>query len=65
MSTSSWPNSRSTRIACLLMACWLRSSGTFLSRASPVHEMKIVGMHSVLPLGFSRMYAGLVTSHPV
>ena len=25
------------------MACWLRSSGTFLSRASPVHEMKIVG----------------------
>jgi hypothetical protein len=33
--------------------------------ASPVIEMKMVGMHSVLPLGFSSTYAGLVTSQPV
>jgi hypothetical protein len=28
-------------------------------------EMNTVGMQSVFPLGFSRMYAGLVTSQPV
>ena len=28
-------------------------------------EMKTVGMQSVLPLGLSRMYAGLVASQPV
>jgi hypothetical protein len=36
-----------------------------LSSASPVMEMNTVGMQSVFPLGFSRMYAGLVTSQPV
>ena len=59
------PKSLSTRAACTLIACWDRSSGVFLSSASPVQEMKIVGMQSVLPFGFSRMYAGLVTSQPV
>ena len=47
------------------MACWLRRTGVLWSSASPVIEMKIVGMHSVLPLGFSRTYAGLITSQPV
>ena len=32
-----------------------RSSGVLLSSASPVIETKTVGMHSVLPFGFSRM----------
>ena len=42
-----------------------RSSGVFLSSASPVQEQKAVGMQSVVPLGFSRMNAGLVGSHAV
>ena len=41
--------------AFLLMASMDRSSGVFLSSASPVHEMNTVGMHNVFPLGFSRM----------
>ena len=32
-----------------------RSNGVFLSRASPVHEKKAVGMTSVVPFGFSRI----------
>ena len=51
----SWPNSFRTRWACLFRACIERSSGVFLSSASPVQETKAVGMHSVVPLGFSRM----------
>ena len=47
------------------IACCERSSGVLWSSASPVIETKTVGMHSVLPFGFSRMYAGLVTSQPV
>ncbi len=46
---------RSTRSACLAIACWERSSGVLWSRASPVMETKTVGMHRVLPFGFSRM----------
>ncbi len=42
-----------------------RSRGVFLSRASPVHEQNAVGMARVVPLGFSRMKAGLVGSHAV
>ncbi len=42
-----------------------RSSGVFLSSASPVHETNAVGMHEVAPLGFSMMKAGLVGSQAV
>ena len=40
---SSWPNSFRMRCACLLSACIERSSGVFLSSASPVHETNAVG----------------------
>ena len=53
------------RRACVLSACMDRRRGVFLSSASPVQETKAVGMQSVVPFGFSRMYAGLVTSHAV
>ena len=43
----------------------LLKSGVFLSSATPVHDTNTVGMTSVAPLGASRMYAGLVGSHPV
>ena len=59
------PKSLRTRRACLERASIERSSGVFLSRASPVQEQKAVGMHSVVPLGFSRMNAGLVGSQAV
>ncbi len=49
----------------VLSASIERSSGILLSSASPVHDMKAVGMHSVAPFGFSRMNAGLVGSHAV
>jgi hypothetical protein len=42
-----------------------RRSGILLSRASPVHDAKAVGMHRKAPLGFSRMKAGLVGSQAV
>ena len=61
----SCPNSFRMRSACTPIACWDRSSGVLWSRASPVIDTKTVGMHSVLPFGFSSTYAGLVTSHPV
>ncbi len=64
-SGSDSPKICSTRRACLFSACIERSSGVFLSSASPVQEQNAVGMQSVLPFGFSRMYAGLVTSHAV
>ena len=37
----------------LFRACSERSSGVFLSSASPVHDTKAVGIHRVMPLGFS------------
>ena len=61
----SWPNSFRTRSACSAIACCERSSGVLWSSASPVIETNTVGMHSVLPFGFSSTYAGLVTSQPV
>ena len=53
------------RSACSPIACCERSSGVLWSSASPVIDTNTVGMHSVLPFGFSSMYAGLVTSQPV
>ncbi len=64
-SRSSWPNSLRTRSAWMPIACWERSSGVLWSSASPVIDTKTVGMQRVLPFGFSRTYAGLVTSQPV
>ena len=59
------PKSLRMRCACVLRACMARKSGVLVSRASPVHETKHVGMQSVLPLGVSNRYAGLVTSQAV
>jgi hypothetical protein len=59
------PSSRSARIAALDSASIERSSGIFVSSASPVHETNPVGMHSSAPLGFSRMKAGELGSHAV
>ena len=59
------PNSFSMRTACFESASIERSRGVFLSSASPVHEQKAVGMQRVVPLGFSRMKAGLVGSQAV
>jgi hypothetical protein len=42
-----------------------RSSGIFVSSASPVQETNAVGMHSRVPFGFSRMNAGEVGSQAV
>jgi len=42
-----------------------RSTGVFLSSASPVQLQNAVGMQRVVPFGFSRMNAGLVGSHAV
>ena len=53
------------RTAFLESASTERSKGVFLSRASPVQEQNAVGMQSVVPLGLSRMNAGLVGSHAV
>jgi hypothetical protein len=53
------------RIACVLSASIDRSSGVFLSRASPVQDTKAVGMQSVPKLGPRMMNAGLVGSHAV
>ena len=50
-----WPNNFKIRWACLFKACIDRSTGVFLSSASPVQEQNAVGMHSVVPFGFSRM----------
>ena len=62
---ASEPKSFRTRSACFESASIERSSGVFLSSASPVQEQKAVGMQSVVPLGFSRMKAGLVGSQAV
>jgi len=47
------------------MAAFERSRGVFLSRASPVQEMKTVGIQKVTPLGVSIRKAGLVMSQAV
>ena len=45
---------------------WIdRSSGVFLSSASPVYAQNAVGMQSVAPLLWRLMNAGLVGSHAV
>jgi hypothetical protein len=64
-SAMSSPNSRSALTAALLRASIERSSGIFMSRASPVQDVKAVGMQSTAPFGFSRMNAGLVGSQAV
>src|SRR6202522_3532585 len=53
------------RTACFDSASTERSRVVFLSRASPVQEQKAVGIQRVVPLGLSRMNAGLVGSHAV
>ena len=47
------------------MAALERSSGIFLSRDSPVHDMKTLGIISVAPLAVRITNAGLVGSHAV
>jgi len=59
------PNSFSTRTACLLSASIDRSSGVFLSSASPRYEQKALGMYSVMFLPFSLTKTGEVQSHAV
>ena len=55
LAASFLPNSLRMRRAWLLRASIDRSSGVFLSRASPVQLRNAVGMTSVEPLGFSMM----------
>ena len=55
MAGFSWPNSFRMRWAWVLSAWPERSSGVFLSSASPVHDTNAVGMQSVVPLADSRM----------
>ena len=62
---SSSPSRRSARIADFDSASIERSSGIFVSSASPVHDTNAVGMHSSAPLGFSMMNAGEVGSQAV
>ncbi len=59
------PKRGSARIAARFRASIERSSGIFVSSASPVHDAKAVGMHSTAPFGFSSRKAGLVGSHAV
>ncbi len=57
---------RSTRIACVETAAMERSSGVFLSRASPLYEQKAVGMQRVTsPSASSLRKAGEVQSQAV
>ena len=53
------------RTACLERASIERSSGVFLSRASPVQLTKAVGMTSVVPFCITSSQGGLVGSHAV
>src|SRR5512141_2405331 len=53
------------RTACLESASIDRSSGVFLSSASPVQLTNAVGMTSVVPLGVTSSQGGLVGSHAV
>ena len=51
--------------ACFESASIERSSGVFLSSASPVQLTNAVGMTSVVPFGFTSSQGGLVGSHAV
>ena len=62
---ASLPNSFRMRSACTDSASWLRSSGVFLSSASPVQLTNAVGMTSVEPFGFTSSHGGEVGSHAV
>ena len=53
------------RTACVDSASIERSSGVFLSSASPVQLTNAVGMTSVVPFGFESSQGGLVGSHAV
>ena len=59
------PSRRSRRCAWAFMAALERSSGVFLSSASPVQLTNTVGMQRVTPLGVCISQAGLVTSQAV
>ena len=59
------PNSFRMRSACTESASCERSSGVFLSSASPVQLTKAVGMTSVAPFGFTSSHGGQVGSHAV
>ena len=59
------PNSFRMRTACDDSASIERSSGVFLSSASPVQLTNAVGMTSVMPFGFESSQGGLVGSHAV
>src|SRR6185436_8738837 len=57
------PNSFNTRTACFESASIERSSGVFLSSASPVQLTNAVGMTSVVELPLLSSHGGLVGSH--
>ena len=59
------PNSARMRSACFDSASIERSSGVFLSSASPVQLTNAVGMTSVTPLLVVSSQGGLVGSHAV
>src|SRR5215216_7864015 len=59
------PNNFSTRTACLETASIDRSSGVFLSSASPVQLTNAVGITSVTLLPLTSSHGGLVGSHAV
>src|ERR687898_810181 len=59
------PKSPSTRTACVDNASIERSSGVFLSSASPVQLTNAVGMTSVTLLPLQSSHGGLVGSHAV
>ena len=59
------PNSFRIRSACTEIASCERSSGVFLSSASPVQLTKTVGMTSVAPFGLTSSHGGDVGSHAV
>ena len=68
VATTRWalePKSFRMRTACFESASIERSSGVFLSSASPVQLTNAVGMTSVVPFGITSSQGGLVGSHAV
>ena len=59
------PKSLSILSACVFIACMERSSGVFLSSASPLYEQNAVGMYNVTPSESFFKNAGEVQSHAV
>ena len=59
------PNNFRMRTACVESASIERSSGVFLSSASPVQLTNAVGITSVTEPGFFSSHIGLVGSHAV